>query len=189
MINNQLTREKVQWLHDAAEEAAAVGIKLTMNPSELLMFTSELLATMDSEPVAWKWRLVDSATGDHGEWRVTLAPSLPGQGAGYRTETIPLYRHAQPAPVVDSESVQMFDLGSIFKPQIVSEQEADCHDCAHYNPKICHGEGCPAISEKPAQLALVVPEGITVSGAMDFGEQCYADGWNKCRAAMLKGDK
>ncbi|BAS41978.1 Eaa1 [Klebsiella oxytoca] len=52
MTNNQLTREKVQWLHDAAEEAAAVGIKLTMNPSELLMFTSSLLAEMDTEPVA-----------------------------------------------------------------------------------------------------------------------------------------
>ena len=52
MTNNQLTREKVQWLHDAAEEAAAVGIKLTMNPSELLMFTSSLLAAMDTEPVA-----------------------------------------------------------------------------------------------------------------------------------------
>ncbi len=52
MTNSQLTREKVQWLHDAAEEAAAVGIKLTMNPSELLMFTSSLLAEMDTEPVA-----------------------------------------------------------------------------------------------------------------------------------------
>ncbi|MBZ1986779.1 hypothetical protein ACYA56_22820 [Klebsiella pneumoniae] len=51
MTNSQLTREKVQWLHDAAEEAAAVGIKLTMNPSELLMFTSSLLAAMDSEPI------------------------------------------------------------------------------------------------------------------------------------------
>ncbi len=50
MTNNQLTREKVQYLHDAAEEAAAVGIKLTMNPNELLMFTSALLAAMDSEP-------------------------------------------------------------------------------------------------------------------------------------------
>lgn len=54
---------------------------------------------LDGEPVAWKWRLVDLATGDPGEWRVTLAPSLPGKGAGYRTETIPLYRHAQ-QPVV-----------------------------------------------------------------------------------------
>ncbi|HBT3181867.1 TPA: hypothetical protein MBF34_005006, partial [Klebsiella aerogenes] len=53
MTNNQLTREKVKLLHDAAEEAAAVGIKLTMNPSELLMFTSELLAVNDSDPVVW----------------------------------------------------------------------------------------------------------------------------------------
>ncbi len=52
MTNSQLTREKVQWLHDAAEEAGAVGIKLTMNPSELLMFTSSLLAAMDTEQVA-----------------------------------------------------------------------------------------------------------------------------------------
>lgn len=54
---------------------------------------------LDGEPVAWKWRLVDLATGDPGEWRVTLAPSLPGKGIGYRTEAIPLYRHAQ-QPVV-----------------------------------------------------------------------------------------
>lgn len=52
-MTSKLTREKVQWLHDAAEEAAAAGIKLTMNPNELLMFTSYALAAMDSEPVAW----------------------------------------------------------------------------------------------------------------------------------------
>ena len=52
MTNSQLTREKVQWLHDAAEEAAAVGIKLTMTPSELLLFTSSLLAALDTEQVA-----------------------------------------------------------------------------------------------------------------------------------------
>lgn len=33
------------------------------------------------------------------------------------------------------------------------------------------------------------PEEITLSGAMDFGEKCYADGWNKCRIIMLKGGK
>lgn len=54
----------------------------------------------DSKPVAWKWRLVDLATGDPGKWRVTLSPSLPGKGMGYRTESSPLYRHAQAAPVV-----------------------------------------------------------------------------------------
>lgn len=50
-MTSKLTREKAQWLHDACEEAAAAGIKLTMNPNELLMFTSYALAAMDSEPV------------------------------------------------------------------------------------------------------------------------------------------
>lgn len=51
-MTSKLTREKAQWLHDACEEAAAAGIKLTMNPNELLMFTSYALAAMDSEPAA-----------------------------------------------------------------------------------------------------------------------------------------
>lgn len=51
-MNSKLTREKAQWLHDACEEAAAAGIKLTMNPNELLMFTTYALAAMSSEPVA-----------------------------------------------------------------------------------------------------------------------------------------
>ncbi|HGV9257954.1 TPA: hypothetical protein ACNOIS_005557 [Klebsiella oxytoca] len=51
-MTSELTREKAQWLHDACEEAAAAGIKLTMNPNELLMFTGYALAAMDSEPVA-----------------------------------------------------------------------------------------------------------------------------------------
>ncbi|HGY1290341.1 TPA: hypothetical protein ACNUZJ_005135 [Raoultella ornithinolytica] len=61
---------------------------------------------------------------------------------------------------MDSKPVQMFGIGSIFKPQRVIEQEADCDDCAHYNPKICHGEGCPAISQQSAQPAPVVPDDV-----------------------------
>lgn len=98
MTNNQLTREKVQWLHDAAEEAAAVGIKLTMNPSELLMFTSELLATMDSEPVAYMYR--DNL---HSVARFSLESKIgnwsPEDINEYEISETPLYRHAQPAPV------------------------------------------------------------------------------------------
>lgn len=93
MTNNQLTRGKVQWLHDAAEEAAAVGIKLTMNPSELLMFTSELLATMDSEPVAWTWHYRE-------QWHVTnderRAEFVAKDGD---VAVLPLYRHAQSAQI------------------------------------------------------------------------------------------
>lgn len=95
MTNSQLTREKVQWLHDAAEEAAAVGIKLTMNPSELLMFTSSLLAAMDSEPVAYIEK----------QW--TLVYYVPPMSIGLKIGD-KLYRHAQPAP--DNRAItQHFD--------------------------------------------------------------------------------
>lgn len=133
MTNSQLTREKVQWLHDAAEEAAAVGIKLTMNPSELLMFTSSLLAAMDSEPVAWLaiyhgevydeaigiTRSVVEAQADHFGWELAL------------TEIIPLYRHAQ-QPVVPDEmdrigAFDMFD----------SLPDGDVVDCVQYTWNAC----------------------------------------------------
>ncbi|HEY4436060.1 MAG TPA: hypothetical protein VGN40_07840 [Lelliottia sp.] len=35
------------------------------------------------------------------------------------------------------------------------------------------------------KAAPVVPDEIAISGSMDFGEQCYADGWNKCRFEIL----
>ncbi|MEH1303678.1 hypothetical protein V7I42_22175 [Raoultella ornithinolytica] len=133
MTNSQLTREKVQWLHDAAEEAAAVGIKLTMNPSELLMFTSSLLAAMDSEPVAWLaiyhgevydeaigiTRSVVEAQADRFGWELAL------------TEIIPLYRHAQ-QPVVPDEmdrigAFDMFD----------SLPDGDVVDCVQYTRNAC----------------------------------------------------
>ncbi|HHG1279027.1 TPA: dATP/dGTP pyrophosphohydrolase domain-containing protein [Klebsiella pneumoniae] len=88
-MTSKLTREKAQWLHDACEEAAAAGIKLTMNPNELLMFTSYALAAMDSKPVAWRWR-----RGPDTRWHLASRGDLAG-------EVEPLYRHAQPAPERD----------------------------------------------------------------------------------------
>ncbi|HBQ3915824.1 TPA: hypothetical protein L7043_004629 [Klebsiella pneumoniae] len=89
-MTSKLTREKAQWLHGACEEAAAAGIKLTMNPNELLMFTSYALAAMDSEPVAE----VVSIYGDpeaFGEREIR--PLVGIQQMPYGTK---LYRHAQP---------------------------------------------------------------------------------------------
>ncbi|MCW9273782.1 DUF551 domain-containing protein [Klebsiella variicola] len=89
-MTSKLTREKAQWLHDACEEAAAAGIKLTMNPNELLMFTSYALAAMDSDPVAE----VVSIYGDpeaFGEREIR--PLVGIQQMPYGTK---LYRHAQP---------------------------------------------------------------------------------------------
>lgn len=124
MTNNQLTREKVQWLHDAAEEAAAAGIKLTMNPNELLMFTSALLAAIDSEPVIADCdpevyekgvsaclvvipketaevicKGISAATGCKVDWHYI----------GGRVHIKALQAALQPAPVVDSDPVAFID--------------------------------------------------------------------------------
>lgn len=91
-MTSKLTREKAQWLHDACEEAAAAGIKLTMNPNELLMFTSYALAAMDSEPVAY----ADPQAFENfeaGNARREWMWKNPG------ADLVALYRHAQPAPV------------------------------------------------------------------------------------------
>lgn len=89
-MTSKLTREKAQWLHGACEEAAAAGIKLTMNPNELLMFTSYALAAMDSEPVAY--------TDEEELNFVNDMACMWTKGMGINE--VPLYRHAQPAPVV-----------------------------------------------------------------------------------------
>ena len=85
-MTSKLTGEKAQWLHDACEEAAAAVIKLTMNPNELLMFTSYVLAAMDSEPVAW----LNDACLARGV--VDGEAGSEDAGPGY----IPVYREAVP---------------------------------------------------------------------------------------------
>ncbi|EOW6706699.1 DUF551 domain-containing protein [Cronobacter malonaticus] len=39
-----MSNEKIQWLHDAATEFASTGMKMTMNPDEVLQLTTPLLA-------------------------------------------------------------------------------------------------------------------------------------------------
>ncbi|MFV8145198.1 DUF3850 domain-containing protein [Enterobacter cloacae complex sp.6722787] len=49
------------------------------------------------------------------------------------------------------DSVSVFGIGSVFKPQKVSVDEVDCDNCAHYQPNVCHGEGCPAAMLQSAE--------------------------------------
>lgn len=56
----------------------------------------------------------------------------------------------QPAPAV--EAAQKFSIGSKFTPRVIG-QDVDCDNCVHYQPDVCHGEGCPAVE--------AVPDGIS----------------------------
>ncbi|MGE2471817.1 hypothetical protein ACMFCN_28410 [Klebsiella michiganensis] len=154
-------------------------------------------AAMPAAPVAWLW----SRNGDD-ERDVSLTPPDDDDDAADAIEcgwtATPLYRHAQ-QPVVDIEPMQMFGIGSIFKPQVISDQEADCDDCAHYNPKICHGEGCPAISQQSPQPAPVVSEDLyKLANHIASSKNGLPDEWQDWaeeleadirRAAMLNGGK
>ena len=99
-MTSKLTREKAQWLHDACEEAADAGIKLTMNPNELLMFTSYALAARDSEPVAWTDEEELRDLRKSGFCEMFSVEPISKDADMYRV--IPLYRHAQ-QPVVPPE--------------------------------------------------------------------------------------
>lgn len=64
--------------------------------SALVDALEHLLAAMDSEPVAWRWRWSDDA---EGYWRYTEEQR---ETRGSVTAQ-PLYRHAQPVPVVSTD--------------------------------------------------------------------------------------
>jgi len=42
MTNNNMTDERLDWLHDAATELATTKLKMTMKPDEVLLLTAEL---------------------------------------------------------------------------------------------------------------------------------------------------
>ena len=187
-MNSKLTREKVQWLHDAAEEAAAVGMKLTMKPDEILMFTSSILAAMDSEPVTW----INGCNKSVPTALRYLAenPRPIGGESSFNTAHLyqlareielmaeaPLYRHAQqpvvrPAP----ECQHQWRCGGANKLQ----NQKQCIKCGRV--------------ELDAQPAPVVPDAYVRDerGRMMLNGVCepkigFGAGWNACRAAMLQG--
>ncbi|VTM88666.1 Uncharacterised protein [Raoultella ornithinolytica] len=211
---SKLTRDIIQseiadFFAGVAEIHTELGGPNTVEEAQNQL-TERVLACLpevDSKPVAWVM-LEDLADKD-----IVSTPAYPDINDAMEMthgELEPLYRHAQ-QPVVDIEPTQMFGIGSIFKPQVVSEQEADCDDCAHYNPKICHGEGYPAISQQSVQPApAVVPDIDELRLAFEAAERESGDGfnlhkygigyaddetqgrwdtWLACRAAMLNGGK
>lgn len=99
------------------------------------------LASLEAEPVsinddmayAFHHALSDSPLGADEVEEIKA-----GLRAAFANVTAP------PAPVSESEPVKMYGIGSVFKPKILSEDEVDCDNCAHYQPNVCHGEGCPA---------------------------------------------
>ncbi|MEV9082368.1 DUF551 domain-containing protein [Klebsiella pneumoniae] len=101
-MTSKLTREQ---LHERAREnvkALKMASRQTAFESAREEILADLqlaelaLAAMDSEPVAWRWRWSDDA---EGYWRYTEEQR---ETRGSVTAQ-PLYRHAQPVPVVSAD--------------------------------------------------------------------------------------
>ncbi|EIY3784227.1 DUF551 domain-containing protein [Escherichia coli] len=94
-----ITKERLltikQW-----RETYGPGSNVVLPAEEAEELARIALASIEAEPVAWKWRLTSLFDGVQiGPWRVCIAPLSPGKGDGCKTEAIPLYT-APPVPVV-----------------------------------------------------------------------------------------
>lgn len=190
MTNNQLTDERVTSVIERLEHYAC-NLKWTnvRGAQDLLAAADGLRelqerrkAAMDSEPVAWTWHYRE-------QWHVTndkcRAEFVAKDGD---VAVLPLYRHAQPAPVVDREPIAW--LNDAYLARGVVDGEAGSEDA---------GPGyIPVYREAGPQPAPVVPKSISVRQAISALEsvdavttigQAYKMGWNACRAAMLQGLK
>ncbi|EPH2707862.1 hypothetical protein [Klebsiella pneumoniae] len=93
MTKSTITRERLDWLSQIScrDDIEDIG------GDEIRELASMALAAMDSEPVAWTWHYRE-------QWHVTnderRAEFVAKDGD---VAVLPLYRHAQPAPVVPPE--------------------------------------------------------------------------------------
>lgn len=169
-MTSELTREKAQWLHDACEEAAAAGIKLTMNPNELLMFTSYALAAMGSEPVAYTDER-NLGYIDRGRETAYLWGKQNSEASD-----VALCSHAQPAQVapVDLPNLEVSTLLKIISGEIRGNATVASNLARHL---------LKAMSVSKATKQTMRTEFPSLS---DYECVVAADVWNACRAAMLQ---
>lgn len=122
-MTSKLTRERLEKIKSWRETYGA-GSNVMLPAEEAEELACLALAAMDSEPMAWLaiyhgevydeaigiTRSVVEAQADHFGWESAL------------TEIIPLYRHAQPAPVVHGEVASA-----------IEELKRTLVDCNRYN--------------------------------------------------------
>lgn len=94
MTKSTITRERLEWLSQIScrDDIEDIG------GDEIRELASMALAAMDSEPVAW--RRFQETPNDGGYWILyDYRPNCSG--------VEPLYRHAQPAPVVPGKWIPL----------------------------------------------------------------------------------
>ncbi|MGK0735908.1 DUF551 domain-containing protein [Yokenella regensburgei] len=99
----EFTKERVQWLHDVASEFANTNLKMTLNPEDVLMLTSMLLAAIQQEPVAMRWRFLPDGINGMGEWNYRDQDHIDPLNTHAMSRQKEMLYTALPAPIVPDE--------------------------------------------------------------------------------------
>lgn len=176
-MTSKLTREQ---LHERAREnvkALKMASRQTAFESAREEILADLqlaelaLAAMDSEPVAWTWHYRE-------QWHVT---SDKGRAAFVATDgdvaVLPLYRHAQPVPVVSTDLLHA--AASAIEDLLTTKDRAGAGVWFDLPFRLR--------SAANAQPAPVVPDERDKTVDADDHPLLWSfnEGWNACRAAML----
>lgn len=154
--------ETGDWLYDdPIDLAKAIRKGPDMPPAQ---------PVADSEPVAWTWQHLK-------QWHVTNDEERARDLAWDGVKVEPLYRHAQPVPVVSAELLHT--AASAIEDLLTTKDRTGAGVWFDLPFRLR--------SAANAQPALVVPDEIKHRiGGLDWGwEGEFNRGWNACRAAML----
>ena len=188
MTKSTITRELVHWLHDAATEFASTKLKMTMKPDEVLALTGALLASMDTEPVAYTDER-NLGYIDRGRETAYLWGKQNSEASD-----VALYRHAQPAPVVPEEatpdSIEIL-ASARRRDRAVFQWDEDQRNAAADSWNACRAAMLAAAPQSPGSEPATVPgKWIPVSEQMpiDFEAVIAFDGDQVYGEAMYSSD-
>lgn len=157
---------QIERLHKIKNEQG----QLSMNGEYTLQAYEMLLATMEAEPVAWM-----SKGG-------TVLNGMRKSAHDFAHYNIPLYLHAQPAPVTEREPIAW--LNDAYLARGAVDGEAGSEDAGPgYIPVYREAQPAPVVPDEMAD-----PDESQYGGDHDedYQAECaYVEGWNACRAVML----
>ncbi len=171
-MTSKLSRERLEKIKSWRETYGA-GINVMLPAEEAEELACIALAAMDSEPVAWTWQHLK-------QWHVTNDEARARDLAWDGVKVEPLYRHAQPAPVVmdDTKLRELFDswfasdCSFDLSPEASEADNIAWRESYWYVWKRCRATILAAARQSPGSEPATVPgKWIPVSERMPEDEQ------------------